>query len=114
MLVILGGFLFFLRYEEVTRSVQMIAVADEEAQAEEVQKNIAGVNFQKYTLDFDRCLGIETTVKSTAFRSFAQVIALPCGSASMRRTRRFLRANSAAALIESVVFPTPPFWFKKE
>ena len=38
------------------------------------------------------------------------VLALPCGSRSMSRTRRPCRASAAAMLTAVVVFPTPPFW----
>ena len=42
----------------------------------------------------------------------AQVIALPCGSASISNTRAPVRARQAARLTLRVVLPTPPFWFK--
>src|SRR5512147_2623376 len=35
---------------------------------------------------------------------------MPCGSKSMRRVRRFLRARLAERLMAVVVLPTPPFW----
>ena len=38
------------------------------------------------------------------------VVALPCGSESMTRTRKSLAAKEAARLMAVVVFPTPPFW----
>src|SRR5947209_8604320 len=38
------------------------------------------------------------------------VLALPCGSKSMRRTRFFAAARAVARLIAVVVLPTPPFW----
>src|SRR5271155_3301217 len=39
------------------------------------------------------------------------VVVFPCGSESIKRTRRSLAANEAAKLMAVVVFPTPPFWF---
>src|SRR5690554_7218960 len=39
------------------------------------------------------------------------IVALPCGSKSTNRTRRFVAAKEAAKLTVVVVFPTPPFWF---
>ena len=39
------------------------------------------------------------------------VLALPCGSMSMTRTRRPAWANAAATFTVVVVLPTPPFWF---
>src|SRR5690606_25197342 len=41
----------------------------------------------------------------------APEVALPCGSASTRRTFLPARARPAARLMAVVVFPTPPFWF---
>ena len=38
------------------------------------------------------------------------VVALPCGSRSMTRTRLPLEASDAARLTVLVVLPTPPFW----
>src|ERR1700733_14281258 len=38
------------------------------------------------------------------------VVALPCGSESIKSTRRSLAASEAAKLIAVVVLPTPPFW----
>ena len=39
------------------------------------------------------------------------IVALPCGSRSMSRTRCPCAARLAARLTAVVVFPTPPFWF---
>src|SRR5579862_4819417 len=39
------------------------------------------------------------------------MVALPCGSRSMSRTRRLVAAREAARLTAVVVLPTPPFWF---
>src|ERR1044071_5402889 len=38
------------------------------------------------------------------------VLALPCGSRSIIRTRSPTAANAVARLIAVVVLPTPPFW----
>src|SRR5271167_3771347 len=38
------------------------------------------------------------------------VLALPCASRSMTRTRCPTAANAVARLIAVVVLPTPPFW----
>src|SRR5689334_18507531 len=38
------------------------------------------------------------------------VLAFPCGSKSMTRTRFFAAASAVARLIAVVVLPTPPFW----
>src|SRR5258707_15804444 len=38
------------------------------------------------------------------------VLALPCGSRSMTRTRRPTAASAVARLTAVVVLPTPPFW----
>src|ERR1700737_1053565 len=39
------------------------------------------------------------------------IVALPCGSRSIRRTRCPCDARLAARLTAVVVLPTPPFWF---
>ena len=41
------------------------------------------------------------------------LLALACGSASMRRIFFSKVASDAARLMVVVVFPTPPFWFAK-
>src|SRR6185437_2010657 len=38
------------------------------------------------------------------------VLALPCGSKSISRTRFFTAASAVARLTAVVVLPTPPFW----
>src|SRR5215469_556516 len=38
------------------------------------------------------------------------MVALPCGSRSISRTRRRVAAREAARLTAVVVLPTPPFW----
>src|SRR5689334_18332568 len=38
------------------------------------------------------------------------VLALPCGSRSITRTRLWVAASAVARLIAVVVLPTPPFW----
>src|SRR5262245_27965615 len=38
------------------------------------------------------------------------VLAFPCGSRSMMRTRSPIAAKAVARLIAVVVLPTPPFW----
>src|SRR5689334_9257970 len=49
--------------------------------------------------------------RSGCFSIPTPVVALPCGSESISRTRKSLAASEAARLIAVVVFPTPPFWF---
>ena len=39
------------------------------------------------------------------------IVALPCGSISIKSTRRCVAASEAARFTQVVVFPTPPFWF---
>src|SRR6266567_3946389 len=39
------------------------------------------------------------------------LVALPCGSPSIKRVRFSAAARLAARLTAVVVFPTPPFWF---
>src|SRR5512139_4082606 len=38
------------------------------------------------------------------------IVALPCGSRSISRQRRFVAASEAVRLTAVVVLPTPPFW----
>src|SRR5690606_6065625 len=38
------------------------------------------------------------------------MVALPCGSRSISRTRRLVATSEAARLMQVVVLPTPPFW----
>ncbi len=47
----------------------------------------------------------------TEWSTPSAVLALPCGSRSMTRTRNPCIAMAAAILTADVVFPTPPFWF---
>ncbi|HBE71046.1 MAG TPA: hypothetical protein DDW52_23110 [Planctomycetaceae bacterium] len=58
-------------------------------------------------------LGSPTTVKRASSRQFDQAKALPCGSASIRSTRRFFLASSAEFPRKGLVFPKhddkPPF-----
>src|SRR5579871_4222773 len=54
-----------------------------------------------------------TTEKGgSASRVLDHASALPCGSASMRRTRDPSAAKQAARLTATVVLPTPPFWLR--
>jgi len=39
------------------------------------------------------------------------VLALPCGSRSINKTRSPIAAKAVPRLIVVVVLPTPPFWF---
>src|SRR5438874_2543102 len=52
-----------------------------------------------------------TGKSGSPWRRDDQVMALACGSASTRRTRRPFLAKAAARLTEIVVLPAPPFWF---
>ena len=54
-----------------------------------------------------------TGKSGSLLRAAAQSSALPCGPASMRRTRAPVLARLEPMLIASVVLPTPPFWFSR-
>ena len=51
-------------------------------------------------------------LKAVSSRRLAQVLVEPCLSASMSKTLCPWLARSAATLMERVVLPTPPFWFR--
>src|SRR6202142_2227243 len=51
-------------------------------------------------------------VRDWAFFSMPQpMVALPCGSRSISKTRLLVAVKEAARLTAVVVLPTPPFWF---